>query len=360
MKILFLEADQIQEYNCSHWRCVMPARALCRAGHDARVVRLERWIMREPDAVAATEDADIIFFQRNLFHDALQTMFYWRSRGKTVVVDLDDAYEHMTEETGSPSYAFWAKGIQTMPDGKQVEVNPKPLQLLRYGVKLSAGVSSPSQLICDDWSKYGRTYWFPNYMDISTYIPGDTYRNPNEIRIGWGGSMTHLVSWTKSGAAEALTQIAKENKDVIILLIGDPRLERHFADVPKKQRAAIGWAPQAVFASKLAYMDIGLAPLYGEYDRRRSWIKAAEYGVMGIPWIGSDSEPTRGLETGMLVKNTVDDWYAALKFYIQNLGALKQAAVANMPVAREAFDIDRHVEELVTLCEKIIEEDKGI
>lgn len=356
MKILFLEADQLQEYNCSNWRCVMPARALARAGHDARVIRLERWVNREPEAMKLTEEADIIFLQRNLFHEAINTVFHWRSKGKAIVVDLDDAYEHMTEETGSPSYSFWRLGVQVAPDGTKTEINPKPLQLLKYGAKLCGALSSPSQLICDDWKDYVKTYWFPNYLNMSVYHQAEVFHDPQQIRFGWGGSMTHLVSWTGSGASEALTQVAKENPNVLILLIGDPRLERHFAGVPQKQRAAIGWAPQAIFASKLSYVDVGLAPLYGEYDRRRSWIKAAEYSVMGIPWIGTDSEPTRGFETGLLVNNTVDEWYAALTFYIKNIGAVKSAARANQQAAREFYDIDAHTGELIKLFERIIEE----
>ena len=170
--------------------------------------------------------------------------------------------------------------------------------------------------------------------------------------------MTHLVSWEKSGACEALNQLAGENANLRIAIIGDPRTERFFKGFHKDRRIMVGWVPHAIFAAKLSMFDIGLIPLFGEYDRRRSWIKTAEYSVMGIPWIGSDMEPTREIDTGARVENTSEAWYETLKYYIENYGALKEAAKANQEQAREMFSIDAHVGDLVKLFERIIEEDK--
>jgi len=364
MKILFLESDQMSEYNCSNWRCVMPHRALSRAGYQSKVMRLEAWAQMKPEAVEATEEADLIIVQRNVFHDIVPIILYWRAKGKTVVVDLDDSYENMTEETGSPSYEFWAKGLitQKQPDGteRKVETFPKPFEMLTYGVKISAGVTSPSKLICEDWQRRGvRSYWFPNFLDLSMYqYDPNFYHAPDTIHLGWGGSMTHLVSWEKSGASDALNQLASENDKLRIVIIGDPRTERFFKGFHKDRRIMVGWVPHAIFASKLSMFDIGLIPLYGEYDRRRSWIKTAEYSVMGIPWIGSDMEPTRDSNTGLRVGNTAEEWYAGLTSYIDNYGAVKEAAVANQAEAQAVFDIDAHVGELVQTFERIIEEDK--
>jgi hypothetical protein len=58
------------------------------------------------------------------------------------------------------------------------------------------------------------------------------------------------------------------------------------------------------------------------------------------------------------VENTTEAWYEAIKFHIENLGALKEAAVANQEQARAQFGIDENVGELVKLFERIIEEDK--
>ena len=363
MKILFLESDLLQEYNCSNWRCVVPHRALSRAGYESKVIRLEDWTKKTPEAVRATEEADIVIFQRNAFHEAVPVIMYWRAKGKTIVIDLDDSYENMTEETGSPSYEFWRKGLvrEPQPDGteKVTEVYPKPIDILTYGIKLCAGVTSPSKLICEDWAGKAKTYWFPNYLDLALYQRTDNfYHAPDAIYVGWGGSMTHLASWNQSGAMEALNKLASENPNLHIVLMGDPRIEKYFHKFHKDKRVISGWTPQAIFGQKLSMFDIGLIPLAGEYDRRRSWIKAAEYSVMGIPWIGTDSEPTRDIETGMRVKNTPEAWYDALQLYIENYGAVREASQRNQERAREMFGVDENVHELAKLFEKIIEEDK--
>jgi hypothetical protein len=361
MKILFVESDMTVEYNCSNWRCVMPRRALVRAGIEADVIRLEEWNARGERATKMTEAADIIFFQRNVFNDTVPTIFYWRSRGKRLVVDLDDAYEQMTEETGCPTFKFWKKGVveQKQADGttKEVKLFPQPIDVLKYGVKIASAVSSPSQLICQDWTPYTKSYWFPNYIDLENYQRVPTYREPGAIYLGWGGSMTHLISWTASGAADAVTQICREDPRLILVLSGDPRIERFF-DIPKKRRMALAWAHQPVFVSRLSFFDIGLIPLHGEYDRRRSWIKAAEYSVMGIPWIGSDMEPTRdGVpETGLRVQNTTEAWYNALKTYVDNIDSIKEAAAASIGKSQAYFSIDANVGNLISLCERIINE----
>ncbi len=358
MNVLFLESDQVGEYNCSNWRCVMPMRALNRAGHAARVIRIEDWVNDKPDAHKATDEADIVFIQRNIFDLANQRAFYWKSKGKCLVIDLDDSYENMTEETGSPSYELWIKGLVTLPDGSKHEVYPKPLDQLKFSVKLVGALSSPSKLICEDWRDYAKTYWFPNYLDLSLYKRSNVYREPGHIYLGWGGSMTHLISWTASGASKAVEQICHERKNVNLILMGDPRVERFFDSIPKKQRLAIGWMSHGVFAKNLSHVDIGLIPLYGEYDRRRSWIKTAEYSVMGIPWIGSEMEPTDSIATGTRVKNTPEDWYNAIKFYVDNLPALTEAATKSMPMAQDFFDIDNPHNSMIPLFEKIIQETK--
>ena len=129
MNILFVESDQVQEYNCSLWRVVFPARSLRRAGYKVETVRIEDWQnFNEP----YSKDADLIIVQRNLFAGVLNTVLYWRAMGKKVVVDLDDAYAFMTEDTGSPSYSFWRLG-RVQAEGGYRELNPRPLQMLEWG-----------------------------------------------------------------------------------------------------------------------------------------------------------------------------------------------------------------------------------
>jgi glycosyltransferase involved in cell wall biosynthesis len=227
---------------------------------------------------------------------------------------------------------------------------------LKWGVHLCGNLSSPSKLICDDWKDYARTYWFPNYIDGSVYKRKEVYKPPGRILLGWGGSMTHQISWTGSGLTEACKQIMTEYANVDLLLLGDPRIQK-FVDMPPSRKFSVGWVPASVFHVELCKFDIGLIPLYGEYDRRRSWIKSLEYTILGVPWIGTDLEPTREIQTttGRIVANNAQSWYEALKYYVDNLTVLKQTAIENIPLG-EALSIENNTGTLVDLFQRIIKE----
>ena len=353
MKVLFVESDQPVEYNCSNWRCMVPNRALLKAGVHSAVVRIEDWSAGEPECEELTEAADIVFIQRDVFNEVLHRIVQWKQRGKILVVDLDDAYEHMTENTGCPSYELWANG-RIKQDDKWMQLHPKPIDQLKWGVHLTGAVSSPSKVICEDWKEYAKTYLFPNYIDGSIYRRVENYHPDNTVLIGWGGSMTHLYSWQGSGLAEACRRIMKEYPKVNLYLIGDPRVQK-FVDAAPSRKMAVGWVSGAEFGQRLCVADIGVIPLCGEYDRRRSWIKTLEYTILGIPWIGSNMEPNRDIKTGMLIDNTVDAWHRALTIYLSDLDRFKEQAKENMAIG-EALTVDNNVDNLLKLFSKIIEE----
>jgi glycosyltransferase involved in cell wall biosynthesis len=356
VKVLFVESDEVQEYNCSMWRCVVPSRGLLKAGVQSVVMHLRDWVLRGPEATELTEAADIIFVQRNTFGSVLETLLYWRDKGKLLVVDIDDAYEYMTENTGSPSYEFWINNRVEAEQGKYQQIHPKPLEQLKWGIEICGNFSSPSKLLCEDWKDHARTYWFPNYIDGSIYKRREVYRPIDKIYIAWGGSATHLVSWTGSGLSAACKQIMTEFPNVDLLLFGDPRVQK-FVDMSPGRKSALGWIPGAQFATKMCMADIGVVPLFGEYDRRRSWIKSLEYTILGVPWIGSAAEPNQDIivSSGVLTKNTAADWYEALKYYIVNLAERKAEAIENIPVG-EAYTIENNTGTLLALFERIIKE----
>jgi hypothetical protein len=355
MNILFIVSDQLQEWNCSWWRCILPHLSLSKSGFHSDVLSLVEWSSRSTNTVRITEAADIVIIQRNLFANVLAEVLYWKAKGKVIVADVDDAYAYMTKETGSPSYDFWINHKKLGADGKtEIPVEPHPLDQLKAGIKLCGVITSPSKLLCLDWAAYAKTYWFPNYIDPTLYTQHPVFHNPNRLFIGWGGSMTHLVSWEKSGASEGLNQICKEYPQVSVMLIGDPRVAR-YVKVPPARRFIRGWENQAVFSESMSYFDIGVIPLFGEYDRRRSWIKSLEFTTMGIPWVGSNMEPNQDIPTGTLVKNSPEAWYLALKNVIDNLESYRRAAQDNLALV-DQYSIQANAGNIYALLERIKEE----
>lgn len=357
MNVLMVWGDSINEYNCSWWRVHSPYNALRKAGKPVTLAHVEQFVNMEAETVKKAEAADLIFFQRNAFGPALDAMQYWRAKGKVIVIDLDDGYEQMTGDTGSPSYRFWKLGLVNGQDGKEIKVNPSPIEALRYGVKIAGSLCSPSKVICNDWKDYVPTYWVPNFISGKIYHKYEVSKEAGKIYIGWGGSSTHLKSFRDSKASEALRRIVKEYSHVQVLIAGDERVLSTL-HLPAARVAKLGWMNLGMWPRGLSYFDIGIAPLSGDYDRRRSFIKGLEYMLMGIPWIATNYEAYQDLkEYGMLVENTEEDWYLALKDHVENYTDYKRQALENIGKGME-WDVNENVDRLWGIYEQIYTEGK--
>jgi glycosyltransferase involved in cell wall biosynthesis len=353
MKILFIGADTPNEHNSEEWRIDVPFRALRRAGIPVEYLRVEEWLSALEDEW--TKAADLVIFQRNTFGYAINKILYWRTLGKPIVVDLDDAYGLMGLDTGSPNAEFWALGIQT-EDGKRVQLEPKPYDLLKWGLKIAGALSSPSELILDDWKDFGiRRYLLPNYVDPSYYKRVEVYREPGKIYIGGGGSMGHIKSWRDSGISEALSKICREDKRLIVAFAGDERVYSR-VNVPRSNKAPLGWVSPILYHRSLSLFDIGVVPLAGEYDRRRSWIKPVEYAIMGIPWIGTNYEPNLTAPGGKVIENGIMNWYNAIMETVERLPELQSKVFSARKAVLDHFSIDKNISNLLTTYQKIIDE----
>jgi glycosyltransferase involved in cell wall biosynthesis len=340
------------------WRDIVPFRAFDKAHgpHTAKLLFIEPWANRAPEAMELSKWADIIHVQRNAFGNVMITILYWRSRGKTVILDLDDGYDVMTEATGCPSYGFWHKGDMMQGD-KKVQLQPTPLVQLHWSAGMVDGISSPSRVIAEDWKPYTKSYYVPNYYDPAIYkVRKLPPKDPKKIYIGWGGSMTHLLSWQKSGISIAANTIAKRYSNVIFVTCGDARVQ-NMIDVPPSRKLLVPWVSYALWGQSLAWFDIGVIPLWGEYDRRRSFIKMLEYGTMGIPWVGSNLDPNWD-ETltpcGKLVENMPGPWIDGIEDMLRNYTQYKEKAEANKAEA-EKFRIDRNLDTLVGIYQRMID-----
>jgi glycosyltransferase involved in cell wall biosynthesis len=322
------------------------------------VDRIENWITGEKASNYLAEKADLIILQRNIFYPALGAAFHWRSKGKTICVDFDDGYKFITSDIDQRRYDFYINGVD-LREGKKVNLDPKPLDCMDWGVKLCGSVSSPSKLICQDWQYYVPTYHLPNYLETNLYKAKPAYKEPGKIYIGWGGGGSHLKSFRDSGIKKALWNISQKYKNTVLLLIGDMNL-KSVVDWPQGRLLMSNSQPQLTFAEQMTRFDIGLIPLAGEYDRRRSWLKSAEYSLMGIPWVGSDYEPNRELTSscGLLTENSEGAWFDCLDRMINRLQDYQEQARQTVTYFTRRIDIDANVDELIKTYEQIVEKDK--
>jgi glycosyltransferase involved in cell wall biosynthesis len=329
LKITYVYADSKEEWNCSEWRCAIPARAINGTSiHQADLISIADFVNQTPEARQTCEAADVIVVQRNLFGGVLSAIQHWKARDKTVIADFDDAYNYMPPTV--KNYSFWIQGV--VPNEgengkiKMEKVVPSPLTQFKWGLKLVHAATVPSKRLADDWSAFCDIHYLPNYIDLENYE--NVTHNPHDgVIIGWGGSLSHLQSFIRSGVLEALKRVCRARKQVKVLVCGGDRRIYNKIPLPQEQKILAPWVPYSQWPNQLAQFDIGIAPLYGKYDDRRSWIKVLEYMVLKIPWVASESPAYQDLRpNGWLVKNNPSAWERVLLDMVDHLDDYKAEA----------------------------------
>lgn len=320
MNITYVYADSPAEWNSAEWRIAVPARAFNRRPkrYRATLVHMDDFANRTAVARYACESADVLVLQRNIFPNTWPAIDYWKARGKTVIVDVDDGYAQMTPD--NVAYQFWFKGLIHTDKGPQ-NLEPVPVAMYPECVGHTHGVSCAAPALVRDWEALGhKARLVPNYADLSIYEGVKRTRgNDGEFWVAWGGSMSHLASFTESGILYAIARVFTRRPRARLVIAGAD--QRVFDAIPLRasQKIMLGWVPHNEWPRNMANFDVALAPLVGEYDKRRSWIKPLEYSLMRLPWIASDNTAYDGLgDYGRLIQNSPDAWADALADVIDN------------------------------------------
>jgi glycosyltransferase involved in cell wall biosynthesis len=295
--------------------------------------------------------ADIIVVQRNLILPQVwEAIDYWRGLGRVVVADLDDDYPKLPHS--NPAHAFWINNQGELPE--------PPIKILTEGLRHCDGLTSPSKVILEDWQEVVNGYWLPNYARGDWWLKAKHRTPDDKIIIGWGGSVSHYDSWWFSGIKEAMSRVCEKHPNVYVQICGnDPRLLEQLP-IPAAQKIYQTGVDPADWVKVVATFDIGVAPLdmrmgRASYDNHRSWIKALEYMLGGVPWVASKSDVYAELaQYGTVVDNTADDWADALERVIANLDAQKRAARRNRRAAW-GMTLEANVDSTIKLYESIKE-----
>ena len=353
MKLLYIYSDGKNEWNCSEWRCVMPMQAINKSGlAEAKMMSIGDF--SEGLEYETVEWADVIIIQRNMFGSVIQNMLHWRFMGKTIILDVDDNY-HMIPSSVL-SFPFWRSGKQIDDKGNTTTLPFEPLQQLEIGASLVNAITAPSRVLVEDWKKYAPTFLIPNYPTTAPFTKAFESLQPlRPPAVGWGGSFSHIDSFANSNVGPALRRLKERLNFRLMIAGGDGRIA-HMLRIPGTE--TIRWKLYHEWPTLLSEFTVGIAPLAGMYDQRRSWIKVLEYMLMGIPWIASDMLPYEDLRPyGALVRNSAKEWEQAIE------NALTYPDREQITRAREfalAQEIDLHVPELLETYQKIIDMEKPI
>jgi hypothetical protein len=329
-------------------RCRNLADALNRTGaHRANLLDIDAFAQNTPEAQKICAASDLLVIYRYLCGPMLNAVEYWQARDKKVIVDFDQALNHLTPEM--PDYAFWQSSSLLLPP---------PLEQFKWGLGMVDAATTVSARLVDDWSQYTHLYELPDYLNTCQYpIPEQTHAGELWLGLGQG---TCAASLKNTGLAAALEAVCREKPQTKLVLCASQSCAAAKLDIAPEQ--IIRFTPGSFdeWVNLLLQLDLGLAPAAGDYALRASPVNLLEFMIAKIPWIATEQLAFRPLTPyGRWVQNTPQAWETTI------LETLAHLAVYKKKAAREPFlfalgqDVSANIDKVLKIYTAIINQSPG-
>lgn len=357
MKVLFVAADEEHEWSTSEWLCMIPSAALNRTGKvQSRVVHRNQFL-RDP----VDSGWDIIIFERLLMAPFVEKIRECQDAGSKVVCRFDDAYHLLPHYISSA--LLWRRSlvIKGMDEATKAlhvaKMDVSMLNQFREGLGVCDAASTPSRLLCQDYERYCKQmFYVPNFADLGN--PAWTAPKPKHdgIIIGWGGGGTHKQSIRDSSILPALEIICRKYPEVKLMICGNEQWVKDelVKRIPAEQLIFKDWVPNEEWPRVVANFDIGLAPLAGSYDDRRSWVKLLDYTILGVPWVASDRPPYKSVRGGIKIHNKRKNWLRAIRTLIDRPSAYQRLSETGFRWSRAYAGIQNHINVYLNMFDKVL------
>lgn len=298
---------------CGYYRTGLPMYGLRGIGWDAEASNkmLDEYVV----------GASVIIGQRVSLPGPSQR---WQSMVETglwrTIYEVDDDFFHV-DRSNVGAYDYYGK--------------PQILENIRLNAAAADMVTVTTEPLAEVMRQFNdNVVVIPNFID-EKFLDYESTSDPEFVNVGWAGSTTHFMDFKDTNrmlrkAAERLpeTRFVFAGGDYGMNAFPEGRykhlpyqfiLEDHFMNVSQ--------------------FDIGLAPLKRHvFNDSKSWIKALEYGALGLPMIASNVTPYRAFvkdkETGFLVRQEYD-WIKYITALVKDEDMRKEMGAAAKALAAE-------------------------
>lgn len=269
----------VTEYTgCFYWRIRVPFLALAERGHQVRM----------SDGKVEVSSDEILVVQRNALEVVLNGINTHRSFGGKVVFEIDDDLHALPPS--NPSQPFYRHGSYG-------------LAMIEQQMRLASMLIVSTPRLAERYREFNPNihvcYNAADPEDIAPYLADGEPEEDGTIRIGWGGSDTHIPDF--STIVEPLTKVMRERPQVRFVFIGGDMRNMFPSDVRTRMRHAGGTGggsiknpPSLGFMKLIAQqrLHIAIAPIAPlAFNASKSWCKLVEFGALGIPLVASRFGP---------------------------------------------------------------------
>jgi glycosyltransferase involved in cell wall biosynthesis len=339
-------------------RCRNFADAINRIGwHSANLLDLDSFLQNTPDAQRICAASDLLVVHRYLYGPVLQAVEYWKARDKKVVVDFDQAINLLTPDI--PSHSFWMhgsplEGIAQTRGMAQSQFESLPLEQFKWGLGLIDAAIVSSMRLVVDWSAFTNVYEIPDYLNIDQYPAFKQAHEKIWVGLANGARMTTIRN---SGLLTALENICRRRPDVQVVL--SDVADQAILDIHPSQLLLRSSCRLDEWADILLKLDIGLVPIFGDYDLRLGSINLLEFMISKTPWIASDQPSFREFSHfGRFVQNTSTAWEAAVVKVLDNLDVFQKRATGESFLFALSQDVNENIDKVLKLFTYILSQAK--
>lgn len=296
---------------CGYYRVRLPFEELRKHGHDARHERFAE----------AFDDTWPIMVAQRFGFPGFELAWLKLFRKHAMVWETDDD--------------LWS--VDPVNKRAHKIFTPEFLKGLEFCVRTARLVTVTNTHLAERMSRFNPNVAIvPNMIDAA--LPQMTRVRRDRVTIGWAGGDSHRRDLAR--IVIPLNRIIRQT-DAVVHTIG-----QDFSNtlrLPADRHRHSGWEQKLIKYYSTIDFDIGLAPLEDTmFTRSKSYIKALEYGALGIPVIASDIGPYREYVedgvTGFLVKGE-SEWIDRMRLLIgdpelrESMGAAARAKAMQHTIA---------------------------
>jgi len=318
----------------SYHRVIQPLFSLMEQGHPVE------FLGEQENQIEQYKWAEILYIQCLYAPDAYQFYADWKAKGKKIIIDFDDDYINIPED--SPEQT-------EVTDKNTGEVFRFPAKMRSLYVQMFIQLADMVVVTTNElrslyllWNKNIKV--IPNC--VSPEMKRDKPKTKNEkIRILWTGSSSHLPDLALIKGP--FQRIVEKYGDQIEIHLQSPLDEKTLKDIVPSAICH----PAVPFGDYLNVIqdinaDIAVAPLRPHvFNRSKSNLKFSQMTLMEAAFIGSNFGPYKNIdhgEDGFLASNEAE-WFNCLSLLIEHDGLRSKLVKNATKYVNSSHMLDKHL-----------------